>query len=156
MKNLPIEKIRTILSAYKHIKAVFLFGSHASNTNRKDSDVDLAILLEDKTNQKTMQNIKLSLLAEITELGLDKIDLVILNTAPTLLRHTACLPNYTIFERKDFDRGTFMTGVVKEYNDMLPLWEVQNKALKSRYKNGLHTANKKKIRTVRRVSRTSK
>lgn len=49
-KNEAIEKVRQyklLLKDYFQLENVYLFGSYASETNREDSDIDVAIVVRD-------------------------------------------------------------------------------------------------------------
>lgn len=78
--NFLIEESKEIiLEKFKpKIKKIILFGSHASKTQRKNSDIDLAIELKNKRDSK----IRAELLGALPE----KIDLQIYNDLPEKLK----------------------------------------------------------------------
>lgn len=47
MKQQVIEKIIKIIKGYNIIEAAYLFGSQARNDSKKNSDIDIALLIED-------------------------------------------------------------------------------------------------------------
>lgn len=64
----------------------YLFGSYAKNRARKDSDLDLGIYLNNY-QKETAYNYKLEETEELQRLYGKKVDLILLNEAPPLLRH---------------------------------------------------------------------
>lgn len=57
------ENINSLLKNYK-IKLIYIFGSYAKVRNNKNSDLDIAVLLEDTFNPLD----KLSLIGELTDI----------------------------------------------------------------------------------------
>ncbi len=80
------EKIIGIAKNYNYVQAVYLFGSQARGQEKEDSDIDIAVLLENNYTEKSGE-IKVKLYEELIKEGLDNIDLVILNQASALLKY---------------------------------------------------------------------
>lgn len=67
--------------------AAYLFGSVARGSTHRESDIDLAVLLDWKRypDRRARDEAQLALMAELMqELGTNAVDLVILNDAPPL------------------------------------------------------------------------
>jgi len=75
-------KLQTIFARYPEIQAVYLFGSTAADTNRPDSDLDLAMV----PRSKVLRRQKLDILADLAQAGFDNVDLVILDTKDLVLQ----------------------------------------------------------------------
>ena len=75
------------LSTVDEVVFALLFGSRTKRTSRADSDWDVAVYLADHLTSKQQFHIRLTLLAELEDLG--SIDLVVLNDAPPLLAQRA-------------------------------------------------------------------
>ena len=75
-----MEKIKEVFGKYKQVKAAYLFGSAASGKTGKLSDIDIAVLLSTVPNVKSLLNLKLNLITELTEVfKSNKIDFVLFN-----------------------------------------------------------------------------
>lgn len=126
------KKLEGIFSRYDKIKVAYLFGSHAANKDNKLSDIDLGILLDDDYNR----DIKLSILADLAEVGLCNIDLVLLNEAPLMMKFEIVKYNNILFKRQDFNAAEYFSITVREYLDFKPFIEVQRRYFKERLLNG--------------------
>ncbi|MDF1558326.1 MAG: nucleotidyltransferase domain-containing protein, partial [ANME-2 cluster archaeon] len=66
----------------------YLFGSVIRGDANELSDVDIAVMLDESLSKKDMLYVELNLINELTRvLKSDKIDLVVLNDAPLLLKY---------------------------------------------------------------------
>lgn len=82
------KKIRKFLNKQKHVKLAYLFGSVAEGKEGKLSDVDIAVFLDPSLSKKERFNLQLKLLSGLSDvLKTDKIDLIIMNDAPLLLKY---------------------------------------------------------------------
>lgn len=126
------KKLKEVFSRYDNIKAVYLFGSHAENKDNKLSDIDLGVLLDDNYDR----NIKLSILADLAEVSLCNIDLILLNEASLMLKFEVVKYNNIVFKRQDFDSAGYFSITVREYLDFKPFIEVQRRYFKERLLNG--------------------
>jgi len=79
---------------------------------------------------------KLDLLAALAGVGLDDIDLAILDGKDVVLRFEAVSPNKLIYATEYFDRGSYYSRSIREYFDFLPVLEVQRRAYKERLQHG--------------------
>jgi uncharacterized protein len=103
------------LSKRYDIKLVYIFGSYAKGTNSDKSDIDIAFLLGDVYNPLD----KLSLLGELCDiLKSDDIDLVILNSANSVLKHQVIKYGKLIYKETEELKVYFEVRVLKEYMDM--------------------------------------
>ena len=78
------------LRAEPTVRLAYLFGSRASGAARPDSDVDVAVLVDDAcvaTPASVKDTIWRLIPVMAGDIRSDLIDLVLLNEAPALLRH---------------------------------------------------------------------
>jgi len=119
-------KLGRVFSKYPGIQAVYLFGSHAEGRARRDSDIDLAIVPQDRS----VRQCRLDLLTDLAANGFDNIDLTFLDTDDVVLKHQAVRLNQVIYQTPDFDRGETYSRIIREYLDFQPTLAVQRAALK--------------------------
>ena len=113
-----VRKLLPLLPNYlendKDISLTYLFGSFASEKERKLSDVDIAVLLKEGIEPLEKQ---LNLLSEITFiLKTDEVDLVILNRAPISLQYTIISEGKLLVNREDKLRRDYDMLSIAERN----------------------------------------
>lgn len=126
--NLEIDRLSAIFARYPDIQAVYQFGSTVSGQTHAESDLDLAVVLG---NPAAMPK-KLDILGELARAGFCNIDLVFLNTDDIVLKYEAVRQNKLIFQRHDFDAGSYYSLILRQYLDFLPYLEVQRRAYRRR------------------------
>lgn len=135
MKQQIIETIRQIAKKYKFIQAVYLFGSQAKNKADANSDIDIAVLLEDDYTEKSGET-KIKLYEELIKEGLDNIDLVILNQASALLKYEVVKQNSLIYKKNDFDAASYQSLIIRKYLDFEYYLKKNQQKFKERILNG--------------------
>lgn len=96
MLPLGIDAAQRLLEDDPRVVAAYLFGSRARGEEQAESDVDLAVLLDQPPSLAE----ELRLRAGLTDaLGSDAIDLAILNSAPPLLRFEVISAGRRLFAR---------------------------------------------------------
>ena len=115
---IPYEKELTeYFSSKDNIILAYLFGSTVRGDTGYLSDVDIAILLDEKISEKDRFNLELKLISEIaTLIKKNKIDLVVLNEAPLLLAYNI-IKNGIILKSSETDRVKFETKILSMYID---------------------------------------
>ncbi len=104
------------------VAAAYLFGSQAQGKAGGLSDVDVAVLLDASVDAKQRFSLQLELIAGATRaLRSSRLDLVILDDAPVLLRHRALRDGEALLERDRARRVRFETRTILEYLDTKPL-----------------------------------
>ena len=99
------------------VNFAYLFGSTVRGDANKLSDVDIAVMLDESLSKKDMFNKELDLISELTcVIKSDKIDLVVLNDAPLLLKFNI-IKNGHVLESDEKKRIAFETGVMSRYLD---------------------------------------
>ncbi|MEM1944772.1 MAG: nucleotidyltransferase domain-containing protein [Nitrososphaerota archaeon] len=104
-----------LFEAETDVLAAYLFGSHSRGSPTFESDLDIAVLLRE-TPQKLLDHF-LHLLNKLSEVLGDKVDLVILNTAPPLLKYQIIRWGRPIYSRDERARTLFEARTTSEYLD---------------------------------------
>lgn len=99
------------------VNFAYLFGSIVRGDINELSDVDIAVMLDESLSKKDMFNKELDLISELTcVLKSDKIDLVVLNDAPLLLKYNIVKDGH-VLKSDETKRIAFETGVMSRYLD---------------------------------------
>ncbi|MCX6763865.1 MAG: nucleotidyltransferase domain-containing protein [Candidatus Moranbacteria bacterium] len=114
-----------------HLKLVLIFGSFANGKNRKDSDLDMAVL----GSKKISFNEQVDLINEFSSVFHKNIDLSILNRTNPLLLFEASKNSLLLYgSREEFMQ--FKLRAFNAYNDYAPFFEMEknlNKKIISAY-----------------------
>lgn len=117
------------------IAAAYLFGSQASGGAGPLSDVDVGVVvLPEVANGTAVRTELFSVVAAALET--DEVDLVVLNDAPSLLRHRVVRDGHLLLDRDPRTRVRFETRALLDYLDTAPLREVQAKGRRERLAKG--------------------
>lgn len=116
MKNK--DELVKYLQTQNEVKVAYLFGTAAKGRMGKLSDVDIGVLLEEGLSKDEMLEIQLRLICDLKPiLKTDKIDLVIINDAPLLLRYNI-VKDGELLKSYERERVEFERSVLLEYLDM--------------------------------------
>jgi predicted nucleotidyltransferase len=109
-----ISKLKSSLSQHPDIVFAYLFGSQASGRATRMSDIDIAVYLHGSPDGEKRLEI-LGIL--IDALKSDRIDLVILNTAPLPLQFRVLKNNQLLVDNAPFIRHAFESKTIAMYLD---------------------------------------
>jgi hypothetical protein len=132
MRHPPLGKLESVFKKYPAIRAVYLFGSKASGRGHAESDLDLAVLAD----EKSLRRRKLDILAELAANGFCNVDLVFLPDDDIVLQYEAVRLNLILYRRPDFDAASVYSLFVRRYLDFRPYLKVQREAYKRRLTHG--------------------
>ena len=105
--------LREELETEPDVIAAYLYGSVASGTQRRDSDVDLALLLQ-QDPPDTLEGFRLDLAARLqSQLG-RQVQVAVLNRAPCDLAHRVRRDGHLLIEH---DRSRRVAREVKSRNE---------------------------------------
>lgn len=117
------KKIVRVLSPREEIISCWLFGSYAKNKQNNLSDIDIAILLD--VNAVCVQSdalYKLKILDLLLgALETNNVDLVVINTAPPLLKHRIVTQGVLCFDKQPILQRRFTVKALNEFLDTIPL-----------------------------------
>ena len=118
-KTLDFSQLIPIFEATPSLIAAWVFGSAQNGQLRSGSDVDMALLM---STQPSFGE-QLDLLGQLqTALGVEDIDLVILNQANPILRFEA-ISGRSLFCRDKSKRAEFASLTAREYEDEMAQYE---------------------------------
>ena len=93
MIAVEIEEVKGFIEKQECIRVAYPFGSHAEGRVGPLSDIDIAVLLDERLDNQERLDLKLRLINGISSiLKTDKLDIVVMNNAPLLL-------NYNILQK---------------------------------------------------------
>jgi len=121
----------------REIQAAYIFGSVITGRTRPDSDIDVALLLNEKSACLRALDYRLKVAADIRKaIGRMDLDLVILNNAPPVLAHQVLSKGKLVFERSRSARVAFQVRTVNLYLDTEPMRALFRRYLKRRIREG--------------------
>lgn len=129
-------------STRREIQAAYVFGSTATGRARRDSDVDVAVLLARPVRPDRGLTYRLKLIADLgSALRRSDVDVVILNDAPPLLAHRVLSHGKLVFERSASARVGFRASAFPGqdrglYADVIPMFETHIRYLKQHAREG--------------------
>lgn len=131
------EKIRKYLYSREEVAAGYIFGSLASGNVRSQSDIDVAVLLNNNVDQGDCGRIKLSIANDLMRLlSFEGIDVVILNTAPPLLAHEVMKKGILLCSKDEATRIQYIVAATRRYLDTIHLRAVQDRILHEKIRRG--------------------
>lgn len=122
------------------IVAVYLFGSQAGGRVHLGSDVDIAILLDEEAMPPStdwtspLLNRRLELIAAVEDFASCDVDVITLNNAPPLLCFEVLSKGRLLVEGNREDRVEFEVRTGQIYNDLEPMYEFFDHALRHELK----------------------
>jgi len=125
------DELRSRLESFEEISFALLFGSRARDDNRPDSDIDLAVYLDNSLTPAQRFDARLRLSAELVDLG--EPDVVILNDAPPLLGHRA-LRGRLVLARDRVAHIRYFVRTLAAYHDERPFRLLHERARRLRAK----------------------
>lgn len=105
------------------IITVYLFGSTVKNRERKDSDLDLAVLFSEGMDNYQRFEAKLQIANELEDHIKAKTDIVDLRSAALFFIHQVMKNKILLFDRDTYGRVSFEVNYRKEFFDHLPIYE---------------------------------
>lgn len=128
------------LAALAEVRLGYLFGSRAKDAARPSSDLDIAVLVDNEfaadpgAINRTIRRIAAHLSGDISS---QLLDLVLLNTAPTILRHRVLRDGVLLYARSEQERVRFTTRTIREYCDLEPMLAQHRSHRIARLKRGI-------------------
>ncbi|MGE5346431.1 MAG: type VII toxin-antitoxin system MntA family adenylyltransferase antitoxin [Acidithiobacillales bacterium] len=132
------DRVRLLFGNRPEVLAAFLFGSVSRGTAGRLSDLDIAVLLEARAaHQHRTDAYKAQLLVELmSSLRTNKLDLVVLNEAPSLLAHRVLRDGLLLHAADEAALVDFRFRALQRYLDTKPLREARAAALRQRLERG--------------------
>jgi hypothetical protein len=129
--------VRPCLAARPEIVFAYVFGSTARGEGRPDSDVDIAVFLDDSVSAPGYTGYRAALTTELLRcLTRNDVDLVVLNQSPVLLTHRIVRDGLVVLSRDEAKRVTFVTDTGRRYCDSAYLRRVAAEYMRKSLQNG--------------------
>ena len=137
MKTPDINRLKEFFNSRIDVVAAYVFGSYASDKLSTESDIDIAVLLDEKVRRKDYSFVKQEIITALIEnLSFNKVDVVLLNTAPPLLCHEVIKKGTVICSRNEEKRIEFTVKAAMRYLDTIHLRNIQDRIIHERIRSG--------------------
>ena len=117
------------LEARDDVIAAWLFGSRARGTERAGSDIDVAVLRQERDGERALDSLMLDVEDDIRgDLGGLKVQLVVANDAPSDLVQRIMRDGILLMDRDKSRRVAFIVRKRAEYFDLEPVRRLYRRA----------------------------
>ncbi len=99
------------------MRTLFIFGTFDTPFERKDSDIDIAVLINPTITKDALESLKNEYYVASTGFSLKCVDIVILNSAPATIKHRILKTGRLIIDRDSEYRKDFTARAIQEYWD---------------------------------------
>jgi predicted nucleotidyltransferase len=122
MRNNPAirQKVAELAEKY-HLSLVLLFGSQASGATHRESDVDIAVLGEKALTEHDFMMINYEC---TTIFGTDRVDIVNIRRAPSLLLRRITDEAVVLYDRTDHAFSALEVLAARRFAEAQPLYEI--------------------------------
>ncbi len=110
------EKLRKILQNKEYVEFAYLFGSQATGDANAESDVDVAVYVDEKRKEDFF-DIRLELIEDITRATKKEADVTILNTAKPFLSFVVIQEGKLLVNKDPGKEVDYDLKVFNEYQD---------------------------------------
>jgi predicted nucleotidyltransferase len=129
-----VNRIIRYFKAAEEVLALYIFGSFGKGRKTKESDIDVAVLIdESRLKKKGFELLKRKYYAASPTFSMRPVDIVILNIAPPFLKHQVLKTDRILFDRDRKFRVKFIGRAITEYLDYKPIEDIYLKAVARRY-----------------------
>lgn len=115
-----IAKIKSYFKSKKEVIAIYLYGSYARNEQKKDSDIDLAVLFNEKTDNRLSLRFKYE--SDLSHLLDLEVEIQELNNIGIELGKRIIDEGTKIFTKSPQMDNIFKERLISKYFDMLPFY----------------------------------
>jgi len=123
MIRISAEQVAPFFRAYPFIAAAYQYGSTVRDRESPLSDLDIAILVDEKKAPIGVRLLRIELLLAYEfqkELGLPEVDLITLNHQRLAMQHTVLRTGKLIYDANPKYRIRFTQMVIQSYLDFQP------------------------------------
>lgn len=135
MKNKDLQKIKNYFAKIKAVKLVYLYGSQATNQAKSDSDIDLAILVDEKKGDSL--DIQLQAMADLPSMLGKAVEVQNLLAVDVVFAHRVITEAELILARDKDEKVAYETYILRQYFDLKPFYDEFYATLAERARRGL-------------------
>jgi len=106
-----------LFSRYPHILSAYLFGSTALGISNSDSDIDIAIRIDQSLASDSYLDLRIQITDDLEKHLGCKVDIVVLNTASLKMIHQVIINGRLLFSRNLGKEKDYIVQKRKEYFD---------------------------------------
>jgi len=129
-----INRIVDYFERKAEISALYIFGSAAKGRETAESDIDIAVLINDqKKGRRTYETLKKTYYAASPKLSSRPVQIVILNMAPPFLKYRIIKTGKVLFDKNRRLRVSLTANAIIEYFDYKPIEDIFLKAVAGRF-----------------------
>jgi len=125
--------LRAYFSTKPEVLSVYVFGSSVTNRKRKNSDIDIALFLNEQYVEVPLRY-RIEIATDLTELLRTDVDIVILNFSNLLLRAQVFEKGLLVYERNPNARALFQSISMGRYYDFKRYFSLHADRLKRKIK----------------------
>lgn len=123
--------------AQRPVRLAYLFGSQVKGRAHADSDVDVAVLLNESLTADERFAERLTLIGALSRLfRTDNVDVAILNEASPLLCYNVLRDGVLLYCADESARVAFQVRALRTYEDTAPLRRMLAEAMERRIRAG--------------------
>lgn len=113
-----LNKVTKELNIFDKVKLVMLFGSKARGDSNENSDIDIAILLENYYFEKINQlELRSELMVHYSEHLNNECDVILINEANSLLKYQIVKYGKIVYISDKLGYNTFYSKILREHFD---------------------------------------
>lgn len=128
------EDLKHYFSSHKEIVAAYLFGSVAEGVARADSDVDIALLLDESLMPESILEYRMEMIEDTKGILKKEVDMIVMNGVSLLLQFQVIKRGCVLFEGDTEKRALYQMKVVSMYYDYKRFFDYHAKNLRKRIK----------------------
>lgn len=122
-KNMIIKEIKDYFAEKDEIIAVYLFGSLSKENYKKDSDIDIALMIKDRENKVEEFDYRLKVINELEKLLNSEVDIIIFSHVNLKMQHQI-LSGELILANDNRQRVEMEKSSLKRYLDMKYFYKI--------------------------------
>ncbi|MFC1496825.1 nucleotidyltransferase domain-containing protein [Candidatus Margulisiibacteriota bacterium] len=140
MTEKEIEKIKSIIKNQKDVILAYIYGSQAKGKARKNSDTDIAVLLDEKKSPPTPYGRDVNLAGKIEKPTKLNIDLRILNNSSPFFAFQVIKHGKVLYSADENRRVEFESRARCKYFDLKPMYKMFFRDMNNRIDRGEYGA----------------
>jgi len=130
-----IERIIRYFRDRDEVSALYVFGSAEKNRKTRESDIDIAVIIDDSGLKKiNFERFRKKYYEASPGFSVRLVDIVILNTAPPFLKYQVLKTGRVLFDKRKKLSARFTERAITEYLDYKPIEDICLNAVARRFR----------------------